>query len=468
MASMQTSLEKNDVQILWRNAENVLRDRIPGSELNGWFDDVHIRNYDDDCVVLAVPTNSRREHILKNFRPVLAGIFSDILRREVDVDVQLKNDFTIGSQPKDFATGNQEKKARDVQDNDPAPVNGSVLRFEPINSQYVFDTFVIGSSNKMAHAAAEAVSREPAQSYNPLFVYGGVGLGKTHLMQSIGNEILKLHPTKRVAYLSAELFVNIFIDAIKRNERLSFQTTFRNIDVLLIDDIHFLAGKEGTQEEFFHTFNALHNRHKQIVISSDRPPKDIPTIEDRLRSRFEWGLIVDVAPPDFEMRMAILRQKSENLALNIPDDVLEYIAHKIRFSIRELEGALAKITAHTRFTNDSLDVETAGKLLGEIYSRPVKEISIEKIQRKVADYFNIKPSDIIGKSRSRSIARPRQIAMYLSRKLTRHSFPEIGTFFGNKDHTTVLFAFNKIEKGIEEDNKLREVINLISDSFSKF
>ncbi|MGC9329871.1 MAG: chromosomal replication initiator protein DnaA, partial [Candidatus Hinthialibacter sp.] len=220
--------------------------------------------------------------------------------------------------------------------------------------------------------------------------------------------------------------------------------------VLLIDDIHFLAGKEGTQEEFFHTFNALHNRRKQIVISSDRPPKDIPTIEDRLRSRFEWGLIVDIAPPDFEMRMAILRRKSENLDMNIPDDVLEYIANKIRFSIRELEGALAKVTAHARFTNENLDVETAGKLLGEIYNRPVKEISIEKIQRKVADYFNIKPSDIIGKNRSRSIARPRQIAMYLSRKLTRHSFPEIGTFFGNKDHTTVLFAYNKIEKEMEE------------------
>ena len=275
------------------------------------------------------------------------------------------------------------------------------------------------------------------------------------------------HPGKRVAYLSAEQFVNMFIDAIKKNKRLTFQTTFRNVDVLLIDDIHFLAGKESTQEEFFHTFNALHNRRKQIVISSDRPPKDIPTIEDRLRSRFEWGLIVDIAPPDFEMRVAILKQKCESLKIFVPDDVLEFIASKARFSIRELE-ALSKITAHTRFTNEPLDIEAAARLLGEIYDRPVWDISIEKIQRKVAEYYNIKPSDIIGKNRSRSIARPRQIAMYTEPELTRHSFPEIGTFFGNKDHTTVLFAYNKIQKEVDRDSELKAVVERISESFSKF
>ncbi|MBN2327806.1 MAG: chromosomal replication initiator protein DnaA [Candidatus Omnitrophica bacterium] len=455
MGPVSASLEQSDVRELWRHAEDLLRQQIPAGDVNDWFEDVRIQECLKNNVILGVPSNFRREYIDKNFRTVLTGIFSDLLQRDVSVEIRL-----TGSSP-----GKTEVSFSDVS---PASVSSPQHIFDPLNTQYLFDNFVIGTSNKMAHAAAEAVARAPAQSYNPLFVYGGVGLGKTHLMQAIGNEVLNLHPEKRVVYISAEHFVNIFIDAIKRNERLSFQTTFRNVDVLLIDDIHFLAGKEGTQEEFFHTFNALHNRRKQIVISSDRPPKDIPTIEDRLRSRFEWGLIVDIAPPDFEMRMAILRRKSENLDMNIPDDVLEYIANKIRFSIRELEGALAKITAHARFTNENLDVETAGKLLGEIYNRPVKEISIEKIQRKVADYFNIKPSDIIGKNRSRSIARPRQIAMYLSRKLTRHSFPEIGTFFGNKDHTTVLFAYNKIEKEMEEDSKLRQVVQQISDIFSSY
>ncbi len=459
MGPMSASLEVKDPRALWRRAEDVLRQQIPIGDVNDWFDEVHVRDCMPDCVILGVPSNYRREYIDKNFRPVLIHIFSELLHREVDVAIQL-------SGPLSGQTG--DKTVETVQETPIVSMGSSLHSFDPLNSQYLFDTFVIGSSNKMAHAAAEAVARAPAQSYNPLFVYGGVGLGKTHLMQAIGNEVLKSHPGKQVVYISAEHFVNNFIDAIKRNERLSFQSTFRNVDVLLIDDIHFLAGKEGTQEEFFHTFNALHNRRKQIVISSDRPPKDIPTIEDRLRSRFEWGLIVDIAPPDFEMRMAILRRKSENLEMNIPDDVLEYIANKVRFSIRELEGALAKVTAHARFTNEHLDVETAGKLLGEIYNRPVKEISIEKIQRRVADYFNIKPSDIIGKNRSRSIARPRQIAMYLSRKLTRHSFPEIGTFFGNKDHTTVLFAFNKIEKEMEEDPKLREVLQQISESFSTY
>ena len=283
-------------------------------------------------------------------------------------------------------------------------------------------------------------------------------------MQAIGNEVLKLHTGKRVAYLSAEQFVNLFIDAIKRNARLSFQATFRNVDVLLIDDIQFLAGKESTLEEFFHTFNALHNRRKQIVISSDRPPKDIRTIEDRLRSRFEWGLIVDIAPPEFEHRMAILRQKCEITSVNVSDEVLEFVANRIRSSVRELEGALSKIMAHTHIAEEIVDVETAGKLLGEFYDRSEKEISIERIQRKVADYFNIKPADIIGKNRSRSIAKPRQIAMYLSRILTRHSFPEIGTFFGNKDHTTIMFAHNKIVKEMETDTQLRALIQRLSDS----
>ncbi|MBD3266310.1 chromosomal replication initiator protein DnaA [bacterium] len=445
-------MEGIDSRVLWRRVEDSLKQRLEPEEMEDWFENVHIMECLENTVLLGVPNSSRRNQIEEKFLGHLNSVFSYLMNRPISVEIQ-----AVGP----------EVEVEDMKP--PTKTDGELtIPSDPLNEQYTFDNFVVGACNKMAHAASEAVSRAPAQSYNPLFLYGGVGLGKTHLMQAVGNNIYKNFPNKRVAYLSAEQFVNIFIDAIKKNERISFQAKFRNVDVLLIDDIQFLAGKEATQEEFFHTFNALHNRRKQIVISSDRPPKDIPTIEDRLRSRFEWGLIVDIAPPDFEMRMAILRQKCETVSLAIPDEVLEYIANKIRFSIRELEGALSKITAYAQIAKEEVDLETAGRLLGEIYTRPVKEISIEKIQRKVAEYFNIKPSDIIGKNRSRSIARPRQIAMYLSRKLTKHSFPEIGTFFGNKDHTTVLFAFNKIEKEMEKDPKLRSAIDQISDSFSRF
>ncbi|MDX9755109.1 MAG: chromosomal replication initiator protein DnaA [bacterium] len=450
---MPVAMEGIDARLLWKRVEEIIKQRIPAEEFDDWFENARIMECIDDSVILGVPSGFRREYIEENFKPQLDSVFSFLLDRKMNVAIQITGPEYRGDDKSPAAAGIEPALA---------------IQSDPINENYVFETFVVGACNKMAHAAALAVSKAPAQSYNPLFVYGGVGLGKTHLMQAIGNNILRQFPSKSVAYLSAEQFVNSFIDAIKRNERLSFQANFRNVDVLLIDDIQFLAGKESTQEEFFHTFNALHNRKKQIVISSDRPPKDIPTIEDRLRSRFEWGLIVDIAPPDFEMRMAILRQKCESVDLAIPDEVLEYIANKIRFSIRELEGALAKITAYAQIANEQVDVETVGRLLGELYERPVKEISIEKIQRKVAEYYNIKPSDIIGKNRSRSIARPRQIAMYLSRKLTKHSYPEIGTFFGNKDHTTVLFACNKIGKEMEKDSNLRSVIDQISDSFSRF
>lgn len=452
-ATMFTSQD----QSLWLRAETALRQHLPEEEYDDWFDEVRLLECNGSNVMLGVPSSYRKEYIEQNYIQLLSSVFCGLLdQNQLNVGVSLIE-----------AENETVSVAAPVQ----APATSmptSQADYEPLNEKYTFESFVVGPSNKMAHAAAEAVAQKPAQSYNPLFLYGGVGLGKTHLMQAIGNAVNSNHPNKQVAYLSAEQFVNMFIDAIKRNARLSFQAVFRNVDVLLIDDIQFLAGKESTQEEFFHTFNALHNRRKQIVISSDRPPKDIPTIEDRLRSRFEWGLIVDIGLPDFETRMAILRRKSEQLHMNIPDDVLKYVASKVSSSIREMEGALFKVSAHSRFSGEGLDVETAAELLGEIYDRPVKEISIEKIQRKVADYYSIKPSDIIGKNRSRSIARPRQVAMYLSRKLTQHSYPEIGTFFGNKDHTTVLFACNKIEKELDLDPKLRSIVEQMTESFSKY
>ncbi|MBZ0256117.1 chromosomal replication initiator protein DnaA, partial [bacterium] len=338
-------------------AENALRQHLPEEEYDDWFDEVRLLECNGSNVMLGVPSSYRKEYIEQNYIQLLSTVFCGLLNQDqLNVGVSLieagaENDLAVAAVNVPPATSMPTSQAD----------------YEPLNEKYTFESFVFGPSNKMAHAAAEAVAHKPAQSYNPLFLYGGVGLGKTHLMQAIGNAVNSNHPGKQVAYLSAEQFVNMFIDAIKRNARLSFQAVFRNVDVLLIDDIQFLAGKESTQEEFFHTFNALHNRRKQIVISSDRPPKDIPTIEDRLRSRFEWGLIVDIGVPDFETRMAILRRKSEQLHMNIPDDVLKYVASKVSSSIREMEGALFKVSAHSRFSGESLDVEAAAELLGEIY-----------------------------------------------------------------------------------------------------
>ena len=464
MIPVPSVIEVSNKETLWKCAEAELRRIISAEEVENQFNKVQVLSVNNGTVKVGVPAADQKKYIHDNYQTLLTEIFSSLLQRTIKLDVQ---ESTLLSSQEETATKSDLSKVRSIASakQNMAKHSQTALQIDPLNENYTFETFVIGSSNKMANAAAEAVAESPAESYNPLFVYGGVGLGKTHLMQAIGNGVLKKQPNKTVAYLSAEQFVNMFIDAIKRNERLSFQAVFRNVDVLLIDDIQFLADKESTQEEFFHTFNALHNRKKQIVISSDRPPKDIPTIEDRLRSRFEWGLIVDVGPPDLELRMAILRQKCENLRIEIEDEVIEFIAKKISTSIRELEGALQKVIAHATFSHENINVEMAKDVLGELYDREVKEISIEKIQRRVAEAFNIKPSDIIGKNRSRSIALPRQVAMYLSRNLTRHSFPEIGTFFGNKDHTTVLFACNKIQKEIEQDPKLRNKVQQLADSF---
>lgn len=462
MISVSSPIETLDVEALWEQVERALLLALSTDEVEDWFEDVRVIECleVEGVAVIGIPSAYRKEYIEQNYRTVLSEIFAEIVGRPMELSFRLVS----ATHRLDLSTAPVKTQVEVAPGSESSPN----VEFEPLNDKYTFDNFVVGSSNKMAHAAAEAVARKPSESFNPLFVYGGVGLGKTHLMQATGYAIVQNHPQKRVAYLSAEQFVNIFIDAIKRNARLSFQATFRNVDVLLIDDIQFLAGKESTQEEFFHTFNALYNRHKQIVISSDRPPKDIPTIEDRLRSRFEWGLLVDIGPPDFEMRTAILRNKCEQLNVKIDDEVLRFVASKVQSSVRELEGAFYKITAHTQFTGETLTIENAASALGGIFDRPVKEISIEKIQRKVAEYFSLKPSDIIGKNRSRSIARPRQVAMYLSRKLTRHSFPEIGAFFGNKDHTTVLFACNKIEKEMEIDSKLKAHVEHITESFSRF
>ena len=331
-----------------------------------------------------------------------------------------------------------------------------------LNPKYVFDTFVIGNSNRFAHAACLAVAESPAKAYNPLFIYGGVGLGKTHLMHAIGHYILGQNPNTKVVYVSSEKFTNELINSIKDDKNVEFRNKYRTVDVLLIDDIQFIAGKERTQEEFFHTFNALYEANKQLIISSDRPPKEIPTLEDRLRSRFEWGLITDIQPPDFETRIAILRKKAELEGIDISNDVLHFIAKKIKSNIRELEGALIRISAYSSLTNKEVSVDLANEALKDIISssKP-KQITISYIKDVVAQFFNIKVENLDSKRRTRSITYPRQIAMYLCRELTDLSLPKIGEDFGGRDHTTVIHAYDKIAKDISSDNDIKAKVEKI-------
>ena len=337
-----------------------------------------------------------------------------------------------------------------------------------LNPKYTFDSFVIGNSNRFAHAASLAVAESPAKAYNPLFIYGGVGLGKTHLMHAIGHYILANNPKSKVVYVSSEKFTNELINSIKDDKNVEFRNKYRNVDVLLIDDIQFIAGKERTQEEFFHTFNDLHEANKQIILSSDRPPKEIPTLEDRLRSRFEWGLIADIQPPDFETRIAILKKKADVENLNIPNEVMVYIATKIKSNIRELEGALIRIVAFSSLTNKEIGIDLASEALKDIISsRNSKQVTIELIQDIVSSYFNLKVEDFKSSRRTRNITFPRQIAMYLCRKLTDMSLPKIGEEFGGRDHTTVIHACEKISKGLKEDENLQDNIAELTKKISQ-
>lgn len=328
-----------------------------------------------------------------------------------------------------------------------------------LNPKYIFETFVIGNSNRFAHAASLAVAEAPAQVYNPFFIYGGVGLGKTHLMHAIGHRILKNHPGLKVVYISSEKFTNELINSIRDGNPESFRQKYRNIDVLLVDDIQFLSKKEHTQEEFFHTFNTLHEANKQIIISSDRPPREIQTLEDRLRSRFEWGLITDIQAPDLETRIAILRKKAMLENLNVHNDVMVYIASRIDNNIRELEGALIRVMAYASLTKQAIDIDLATEALKDIFpnGRP-KQITMELIQDVVASFFKIKMDELLAKKRTRNVAFPRQIAMYLCRELTDTSLPRIGEMFGGRDHTTVIHAHDKITRERNEDTKLNNTI----------
>jgi chromosomal replication initiator protein len=334
-----------------------------------------------------------------------------------------------------------------------------------LNPRYTFDTFVVGASNQFAHAAAKAVAEQPSKSYNPLFLYGGVGLGKTHLMQAIGHDLRRRNPALRLTYISAEKFTNEVIASIRFERMAALRDRFRNMDVLMVDDIQFIATRERTQEEFFHTFNALYDQQKQIVISSDCPPKDISAIEERLRSRFEWGLIADIQPPDLETKIAILQKKADNERVHLPDDVAEYIARSIKSNIRELEGALIRLMAYGSLTGAEINLPTAQQVLKNIIEIQEKKVTIEQIQKAVGEVYGLRAQDLKMRSNSKVIAFPRQVAMFLVKQLTSASLPEIGKQFGGKHHTTVLHSINKIELLRQTDKELNRTINRLLDTF---
>src|ERR1700723_656721 len=332
-----------------------------------------------------------------------------------------------------------------------------------LNPRYTFDAFVIGSGNQFAHAACQAVAERPSKAYNPLFLYGGVGMGKTHLMQAIGHEIKRRQPQAAICYISSEKFTNEMINSLRYDKMTSFRDKFRNMDVLLIDDIQFLTGKERTQEEFFHTFNALHESMKQIVIASDRPPKELPEIEDRLRSRFEWGLIADIQPPDLETKVAILQKKAEQEKVTLPTDVALYVASNIRSNVRELEGALIRLVAHSSLLGAEITLPYAQQVLKNFIDSQARKVTIESIQKTVAEQFGLRLVEIKAKNNSRAIVYPRQIAMYLAKHLTEASLPEIGRQFGGKHHTTVLHSVEKIEELRKNDKDLNRLINKLTE-----
>ncbi len=386
------------------------------------------------------PTPVHRDFWRTNLNTQLKEFAQHELGRNIEPHYILEGEFTYTN-----------KKTED----DPTP---SFEMDTPLNPHYNFGTFVVGEGNKMAHAAAFAVAESPGSLYNPLFIYGGVGLGKTHLMEAIGNHMLQVNPNSRVKYVTSEDFTNDYINAIRNNTTEQLREEYRNLDLLLIDDIQFLANKEGTQLEFFNTFNALHDRKKQIVMTSDRIPNEIPELQDRLVSRFRWGLTVEITPPDLETRIAILRSKVEEDHIDIGNDTLNYIAGQIDTNIRELEGALTKVQAFANLSGERITPSLASQALKGLHRIAKNEISIATIQKQVADFYNITQGDILGKKRVKQIVMPRQIAMYLSRELTDSSLPKIGNEFGGKDHTTVLHAIDKIEAELKKDTDLQNDI----------
>jgi chromosomal replication initiator protein len=403
-----------------------------------WFRPTSLLEDGGSYIRVRVPNAVFEDWLTRHYAGVIAEALAEVRRGTLEVRYVVDEAVAEDAAPSPGGAPSPEE-APSSEPRSPCYAAG-------LNPRYSFDSFVVGPSNQFAHAACRAVAEAPSRSYNPLFIYGGVGLGKTHLMHAVGQFVLEHAPGTRLTYISSERFMNEMINAVRYDRVLDFRERYRSVDVLLVDDIQFIAGKEGTQTEFFHTFNSLYDSQKQIVISSDRPPHEIPALEDRLRSRFEWGLIADIQPPDLETKVAILKKKAEAEAVPLPDNVALYIAGKIKSNIRELEGSLIRLIAYASLTGQEITLPLAQEVLRNLLERDERAVTIEMIQKFVADYYNLKVADLKSRNNSKSVALPRQIAMYLCKQLTSASLPEIGRSFGGKHHSTVIHSIRKVEQ----------------------
>ena len=441
---------------IWDRALGFIEARMGKEVVETWFQPIQLGEISESRVIIIVPNKFFGEWLGRNYKKLIGEAIGSANGLQGGKDLEIV--FIVGEQ------GNLPVAPNPILSGQ-LPIQGRPRRQLP-NPKYTFENFVVGASNQFAHAASLAVAESPAKSYNPFFIYGGVGLGKTHLLNSIGNFVVQKSDF-RIAYVTTEQFTNEVINSIRYDKMIDLRRRYRNIDMLLIDDIQFLAGKERTQEEFFHTFNTLYEARKQIVLSSDRFPKEMPSMEERLRSRFEWGLIADLQPPDVETRIAILRKKSEEEGITIGDEVVQLLAENLKSNIRELEGALIRLGAYATLTGKVITTEMAKTILRDLLGTKKKFITLEDVQEVVAGRFNVKISELKSKRRTKTLVHPRQIAMFLARELTDSSFPEIGREFGGKDHTTIIHACRQIEKSLGEDATLRTTIESLKDEISK-
>src|SRR3974390_89111 len=434
---------------VWDKFLDLIKSRVSINTYSTWFQPTRLNRHEGDTLFVQIPSTVFRQVLTRTDGEIIKAVFHQMGTPNTKVQYVCTEEEPILAAP--AASGLKQSKL-DFESSD-----------HQLNTRYTFDSFVVGKSNEFAHAASRAVAEQPSKAYNRLFLYGGVGMGKTHLMHAIGHLIKKRNPATRLSYVSAEKFTIEVINSLRFDRMISFRDRFHTVDVLLVDDIQFIAGKERTQEEFFHTFNALYEQQKQIVISSDCLPKDINSIEERLRSRFEWGLIADIQPPDLETKVAILQKKAENDQVILPTDVALFIASNVRPNVRELEGAMTRLVAWCNLNKMEITLASTQQCLKQFIDMQVRKITIESIQRAVAEQFGMKVSDLKQKNNSRNVVVPRQIAMYLAKQMTEASLPEIGRQFGNKHHTTVMHSIAKIDEQRRTDKDLHRTLNKLQD-----
>jgi chromosomal replication initiator protein len=446
---------------IWLEAQANLKKVLTGQTFTTWIDPLIFLGATDDTIVLEVPSSFFQKWVTDKYLSMIKEAISAVNGKEYQIEFHVAEQKSEEKQePK---PEREHKKTREKEKEKEPEKEGKdkerKLEFAPnLNPKYTFESFVCGASNQFAYAASQAVANKPATNYNPLFIYGGVGLGKTHLVNAIGNQILAKNSRAKICYYSSEKFMNEMINSLRYKKMDEFRNKFRKMDLLLIDDIQFMAGKEATQEEFFHTFNALYESHKQIVVTSDKFPKDIPGLEERLRSRFEWGLIADIQPPDIETKVAILKKKSDTHQVNLPDDVALFLATGATSNIRELEGMLIRLEAFASLTGNEITLSMAREVMKDIIVEKTRDITVEMIQKLVAEHFRIKVSELKSDKRIKTLVIPRQIAIYICRELTKASYPEIGEKFGGKDHSTIIHSVKKIEKQMAGDSEFRATV----------